>query len=451
MEFQPASELIPPLPESPADVRCLVAYSGGLDSTVLLHALASLGTPGLIAVHVHHGLQPAAEDWAQGCASFCSDLSVPMILCRAAVAADADTGPEAAARDARYAQLRAQMQAGDLLITAHHRDDQAETVLLRLLRGAGVHGLAAMRPLTAFAPGRLWRPLLEQPRAALRAYAERHQLRWIDDPHNSALRYTRSWLRHDVMPGLRARFAQTDPSLARAARLAAEAAEVLDERAADDHAQIARGAALSVSKLLALATARRHNLIRWWLHRQGFRAPFADHLDRIDIELLGADAAASPRLAWPGCELRRYRDHLQAMPPLPVLQGTGDWGMWSTDTCFRLPDAAGTLEASEPPPIPLTIRRARAGEAFRPAGAAHSRTLRNRFQELGVPPWLRARIPVIEAGNGAWCMPGIGATREWQESLVRQGWQGCWRHDFVGLRSPLALDGTPLSGLLALL
>lgn len=443
MPSRPTPELIPPLPERAAGARVLVAYSGGLDSTVLLHALASRGTPGLIAVHVHHGLQAAAEDWVQGCAGFCSGLSVPMILCRATVAADAATGPEAAARDARYALLRAQMQAGDLLITAHHRDDQAETVLLRLLRGAGVHGLAAMRPLTAFAPGRLWRPLLEQPRAALRAYAERHQLRWIDDPHNSAPRYTRSWLRHEVMPGLRARFAQTDPSLARAARLAAEAADVLDERAADDHAQIARGEALSVSKLLALTTARRHNLIRWWLHRQGFRAPFADHLDHVDTELLGADAAASPRLAWPGCELRRYRDHLQAMPPLPELPGS-DWGTWSSEARFLLPGMAGTLEASEPPPIPLTIRRARAGEAFRPAGATHSRTLRNRFQELGVPPWLRARIPVIEAGDGAWCMPGIGATQEWQESLVRQGWQGFWRHDFVGLRSPLALDSTPL-------
>lgn len=431
------------MPEGAADARVLVAYSGGLDSTVLLHALAQRGVRKLVAVHVHHGLQAAADGWASDGAAFCESLGVPMILCRAAIAGDDAAGPEGAAREARYALLRAQMRSGDLLVTAHHRDDQAETVLLRLLRGAGVHGLAAMRPLTAFGPGQLWRPLLDQPRSALRAYADQHRLHWIDDPHNDDPRYARSWLRREVMPGLRTRFAHTDASLARAARLAAEAADLLDERAAEDHLHAAQGAALSVSRLLTLSEVRRHNLIRWWLHSQGFRAPFADHLDLIDEQLLRAGPDAMPRHAWPGCELRRYRDQLHAMTPLPAAPEAGDWGLWSTDRQFRLPGDGGVLEASQPPPVPFRVRSAQPGEAFRADGAPHARTLRNRFQELGVAPWLRARIPVIEAPDGALCMPGIGATREWRESLVAQGWQGFWRHDFAGLRSPLALDGTP--------
>lgn len=443
MPSRPTSELIPLLPERVAGARVLVAYSGGLDSTVLLHALAQRNVPGLVAVHVHHGLQEAADGWARDCAAFCKSLGVSMILCRAAIAGDDAAGPEGAAREARYALLRAEMQSGDLLVTAHHRDDQAETVLLRLLRGAGIHGLAAMRPLTVFAPGQLWRPLLDQPRSALRDYADQRRLHWIDDPHNEDPRYARSWMRRQVMPGLRTRFAQTDASLARAARLAAEAADLLDDRAAEDHLQAAQGAALSVSRLLTLSSARRHNLIRWWLHQQGFRAPFADHLDLIDEQLLRPGPGATPRHAWPGCELRRYRDQLHAMTPLPAAPKAGDWGLWSTDTQFRLPGDSGVLEASQPPPVPLRVRSAQPGEAFRADGAPHARTLRNRFQELGVAPWLRARIPVIEAADGALCMPGIGATREWRESLVAQGWQGFWRHDFAGLRSPLALDGTP--------
>lgn len=436
------SDWLPPLPALTPGARVLVGYSGGLDSTVLLQLLAQRRTPGLVAVHVHHGLQAAADGWAARCATFCASLGVPMIECRASIDAGAAAGPEGAAREVRYALLRAQMQPGDLLVTAHHLDDQAETVLLRLLRGAGVHGLAAMRPLTGFAPGRLWRPLLAQPRQRLRDHADRQGLRWIDDPHNDDPRYARSWLRHAVMPGLHQRFPQAERSLARAARLADEAASILDEIAADDLGRVSRGVALSVEGLLALSLPRRHNLIRAWLAAQDFRPPFAYSLDHVDHDLLAVAADAVPRVAWPGCELRRYRDLLYAMQPLSAETA---WSLgWSDGRCIELPGQAGRLESQSPPPLALRLRRPQPGEAFRPDGSQQSKTLRNRFQELGVPPWLRARIPVLEAGEGAWCMPGIGATREWRESLVGQGWQACWRHGFAGLPSPLPLDGTPL-------
>lgn len=444
MPTRSSTELIPPLPALAAGARVLVGYSGGLDSTVLLHALAARGVPGLVAIHVHHGLQATADSWARDCAAFCATLAVPMIECRAAIASNDAAGPEGAAREARYALLRPQMQPNDLLVTAHHRDDQAETVLLRLLRGTGVHGLAAMRPLSTFAPGQLWRPLLDQPRAALRHYAEAHGLRWIEDPHNEDPRYARSWLRRALLPGLRERFPQADLSLSRAARLADEAASLLDELAAEDQARAAAGSGtLSIAALLALRGPRRHNLIRNWLQGQGFRPPFAEVLDRLDDQLLTVAADAEPRLAWPGCELRRYRDRLFAMTPLPAIE---PWSQpWIGGCRIELPAGCGWLESEAPPPLALQLRSARQGEAFRPDGSLQAKTLRNRFQELGVPPWLRVRIPVLEAGEGAWCMPGIGASREWRENLVGQGWRAHWRHGFAGLPSPLVLDATPLA------
>lgn len=430
------NRLIPPLPPS---TRVLVACSGGLDSTVLLHALAACAPPGLTAIHVHHGLQAAADDWADACAAFCASLSVPMIRCRARVPDDAAAGPEAAARDARYALMRGQMRPGDLLVTAHHRDDQVETALLRLTRGVGVHGLAAMRPLTDFAPGQLWRPLLDQPRAALRAYAERHGLRWIDDPHNDDPRYARSWLRQRLLPGLRARFPQADESLARTARLAAEAAGLLDELAAQDHAAQSRGAALSVSGLLGISAARRHNLIRWWLTQQQFRAPFAATLDRIDRELLSVSAEAEPLIRWPGCELRRHRDQLFAMSPLPAVPPPGDWGVWQQSPTFALPTGCGALLGSATPPRPIRVRSLQAGEAIRLAGSVHRKTCRNLFQERGIPRWVRMRLPVLEAGEGATCIAGLGATDGWQDWLETSEWRGCWQHRLAGIASPLAL------------
>lgn len=436
--------LIPPLPELPAGARVLLAYSGGLDSTVLLHALAARRTRGLVAVHVHHGLQAAADGWAAAAAACCDALSVPLIVRRAAIAERDAAGPEAAAREARYALLRGEMRPGDLLVTAHHRDDQVETVLLRLIRGVGVHGLAAIRSLSEFPPGLLWRPLLDQPRAALQAYARQHALQWIDDPHNEDPRYARSWLRQALLPGLRARFPQTDDSLARTARLAGETAGLLDELAAGDHAGAADGAALSVSALLALSAARRHNLIRWWLTRQQFRAPFAVTLDRIDRELLAVAADAEPLIHWPGCELRRHRDRLFAMAPLAAPPPRGTWGIWQASAPPVLPPGCGRLLGAMPPQ-PIRIRSLEPGEAIRLAGQHHRKTCRNLFQAQGLPRWVRTRLPVLEVGDEARCIAGVGATEGWQAFLAASGWRGHWYPDLAGLPPCIALTAAPLA------
>lgn len=430
----------PPLPSADACLR--VAFSGGLDSTVLLHALAAAGTTRVAAIHVHHGLQSMADDWASHCESICAALGVPLTVLRARIEPDDAEGPEAAARTARYALLRSAMTPGDLLVTAHHRADQAETVLLRLLRGSGVHGLAGMRVLSDFAPGRLWRPLLDLSRTTLLAYATARGLRWLDDPHNLDRRYARSWLRADILPGLRARYPQIDAALARTARLADEAAALLDERAEADRQLVAHGDALAIPGLLALTPARRHNLIRHWLAALGYRPPFAAMLDRLDRELLAAALDADPRLRWPGCELRRHRDLLHAMTPLDDDDVPSPPLRWTEARVLQLPHAAGELHAERPPPLPLMIRTPQRGETIRPAGGRHHRECRKLFQELGIPVWARTRLPVLDAGDGRICILGLAATDGWQTAMA--GWAVEWRHALAGLPPRIVWPDTPL-------
>ncbi|MDR3416745.1 MAG: tRNA lysidine(34) synthetase TilS [Nevskia sp.] len=392
-----------------------VAYSGGMDSTVLLHRLAHhTPRPRLRAVHIHHGLQAQADEWALRCERFSASLGLRFELLRVQVDALDAAGPEAAARTARYEALRSLMQPGDCLATAHHRDDQAETVLLRLLRGSGMQGLAAMRVLREFAPGWLWRPLLELPRERLYAYAQEQGLHWIEDPHNREPRYARSWLRTELMPLLRERFPQASESLARTARLAGEAVSLLDQLARIDVGGQERDDSLGVDGLRELAAPRRHNLLRWWLRQRGFEPPSAELLERVEREVLAAAGDAEPLLAWPGCELRRYRDHLYAMAPLPPPPDTDLCLHWIGEH-LPLPAGCGELRLQRPPPQGLSVRFGRGGERFKPAGQAHTRTLKNLFQEAGVPPWVRLRTPLVEQDGELVYVAGIGASPRWRE------------------------------------
>ncbi len=270
--------------------RLCVAFSGGLDSTVLLHCLAGLRAPlgfELTAVHIHHGLQPEADAWVEHCAAVCADLAVPLTVERVVVVT-ADKGVEAAARDARRKIFAA--QPVDAIVLAQHRDDQAETLLFRLLRGAGTRGLAAMRAVTPSADGPdLWRPLLDTPRAEILAYAKANALRWVDDPSNDDPVYTRNFLRLTVLPALAARFPAVNAILARTAEQMAEDATLLDELAALD----AEGAynvegGLSCARLAALTPARARNLLRGWLARAGV------FIDRAHLNDLLKQALAAP-------------------------------------------------------------------------------------------------------------------------------------------------------------
>lgn len=419
--------------------RFWIAYSGGLDSHVLLHAVTGLRDRlrlDLGAVHIHHGLQPDADAWAAHCAAVCADLDVPLEVRRVAARHAAGESPEAVARAARYAAFRALLQPGDALATAQHRDDQAETLLLALLRGAGVHGLAAMAPVAPFGSGRLLRPLLHVPRAALVDYAREHGLSWIEDPSNADTRFDRNRLRHLVIPPLRARWPALDRTLSRSAAHCAEAAGLLDELAdellaglgtAADAGHTLRWAlprALSVAGLRRLSAPRQRLVLRRWLLRRGFPPPDADRLRRITTEVLEAGADRQPLVAWPGCEVRRHRDALHALPPLPEPPAPG--------TCL-LPDPAVRSLALPPPLGTLswvqddTAMRAQVSVHFGVAGLRCARPgrpaadLKALFQEAGVPAWLRPQVPLL-CLDGA--LAGIGGVRICGTGLEQLAWDG---------------------------
>jgi tRNA(Ile)-lysidine synthase len=390
--------------------RFRIAYSGGCDSHALLHALAQVRTrlPPLQAVHVDHGLQPDSAAWARHCAAVCAGLQIPFLLLKVAAGAAAGESPEAAARRARYRALAELTERGDCLLTAHHQDDQAETLLLQLLRGGGPHGLAAMPEFTAFAAGWHCRPLLPYGREALRRYAGEHALRWIDDPSNADRGFDRNYLRHTVMPVLRKRWPAAAQVLARGAAHQAEAAQVLDELAALDLARC-RGDrnTLHIPTLIALGEARQRNLLRHWLKTAGYPLPDTVRLAQVQGEVLHAAPDRAPTVEWPGVTVRRYRDRLYALPPRPAVDGALCL-TWDMRSPLQLPD--GTRLSALPVhgagvkavmcrENVISVRYRQGGETCRPGPRAANRPLKQLLQEAGVPPWERQVLPLIYVGE----------------------------------------------------
>ena len=248
----------------------LVAYSGGMDSTVLLHLLANdaaVRDRGLRALHVHHGLQAGADGWATHCFQACKDLGIACDIVRVTVNRSSGLGLEAAARQARQDVFAQSLRVGETLALGQHRDDQAETFLLRALRASGPDGLASMRPWRHFAGGWMWRPLLDTPRAALLAYAQTHRLTWVDDLSNADIAFDRNFLRQQVLPLLRERWPQASAAFARAAMLAAQSTAILVEQDAQLLAAVreAMGTGLSVPALRTLSAAQRARVLRHWV------------------------------------------------------------------------------------------------------------------------------------------------------------------------------------------
>ncbi len=384
--------------------RIVVGFSGGMDSTVLLHALANdpqARSRGLRAIHVHHGLNLQADAWAAHCEAACQTWQVPIEVVRVAIDRDDRRGPEGAARAVRLAAFRASLADDDVLALAHHRDDQAETVLLRLLRGAGGDGLAAMRRRSRLGPLRLWRPLLELPRAALRDYATAHGLHWIEDPSNADVGYDRNFLRHRVLPLLLQRWPQASRSLARSAGLLAEQAQVLDATTATmlDTLQVAPDV-LSILDLRAQPRAQRARILRAWLRRLHGSPPPRSVLEAIERDLLPARHDGQARIAWAGIALQRWRECLHArLPSVPLAP---DWSdRWDGRSPLPLPNGTRLkLRGAEAFDEPLHVRSRRGGERIRLPGRAHHHVLKHVLQDLDVPPWTRATLPLLFAGDG---------------------------------------------------
>jgi tRNA(Ile)-lysidine synthase len=401
---------IPPLVLSPptVDGRVWVAFSGGLDSTVLLHRLAHdavMRRHGLQAIHVHHGLQPDADAWAAHCEAFCATLNVPVRVHRVQVDAARGDGLEAAARHARHAAFAEVMQAGDIIALAHHRDDQAETFLLRALRASGPDGLAAMRSWRTFGPGWLWRPLLASPRVALQAYANANALRWIEDPSNQSTTLDRNFLRHEVLPLLRRRWPHADTAFARSATLSADASDLLgrQDRALLATAATVDPAALAIAPLRAADATSRARALRCWIEALSLPPLPAEGVAQIEAHLLDARADAQAEFVWRGAVVRRWRDLLHAEHQRPALPE--DWQThWNGADTLALPDG-GTLAlegGGAPFDAPLRVSARRGGEHIALAGRSHRHALKDVLQSLGVPPWERRQLPLLWQDDTLW-------------------------------------------------
>lgn len=421
--------------------RLIIGYSGGLDSHVLLHDLATHRSRwperGMEALYIDHGLQAASVSWGEHCAKVCRELGVPFRVLRVQARPPAGESPEAVARCARYAAFAAELDSSTALLTAHHRDDQAETLLLQLLRGAGPHGLAAMPAAARLGEGWLLRPLLEVERSELLAYAHRYDLRWIEDASNASLDFDRNYLRWRIMPLLRERWPAASRTLARSARWCAETAHGLDAEADADLARIAPPGldCLPVSAVRELSEARQRNLLRRWLRRLQLPIPDARQLTQLLHDLLTAGPDRQPYGCWPGGELRRYRAALYAMPPFVGHDPDQTW-VWRSDAgswpplkvgrvgWLRMQATVGAgLSAAALAGVTLTIRFRRGGERFRPAGRRHHQELKKLLQEAGIPPWRRDRLPLLYGEGVLLAVVGLDVAAESAAAPGEAGWQ----------------------------
>ncbi len=379
-----------------------VGFSGGLDSTVLLHLLAELAAreslPSLNAIHVHHGLQAAADAWPEHCRQVCLELGVSFQSVTVRVKSGASI--EQAAREARYAAFIEQLGEGDVLLTAQHRDDQAETLLFRLLRGAGVRGLAAMSQQRAMGKGRMLRPLLSVSRGELEDYARQHGLSWIEDPSNQDQQLSRNFLRGRVMPLLASRWPQVSASMARTAEHMGEAEQLLGELAEQDLANARPDTAfvwlgrpvLALEPLAGLSAARQRNALRHWLAPLT-RLPDTDHWAGWETLCNAADDAR-PLWRLTDGELHRADGHVWWLAG-NWLQSPGEMSFWpDASSPLNLPGNGQVWIEGDVPAGPLQIRYRQGGEVMQVQGRGH-RDLKRLFNERGVPLFVRGRLPLL--------------------------------------------------------
>jgi tRNA(Ile)-lysidine synthase len=423
--------------DPPASGLC-VALSGGLDSTALLAALVAgrrvCGSPPVRAIHVDHGLHADSAHWAKQCAAQAAALGVALEQARVDARPARGESPEAAARAARYAAFAERLAPGEVLLTAHHADDQLESILLQWLRGGGVRAVAGMPRVSRFARGWHARPLLDYTRDEIRAWAENERLEWLTDPSNCDPRFDRNYLRLEVLPAIRGRW----PAAARTAgRVAAHAAELLRmeaEIARADLALAADGRTLSLERLGLLPVARQRWVLRAWLRALGLPVPAVATLEAAMHDL---DVAAPDRVPcsnWPGARLYRYRGRLYAEVDASC-RATVPAGDWAPGSAYGL-GALGALElvaatgvglSRSKLPAALHVTTRAEGEEFHPAGSQHRRPLRKWLQERGVLPWRRAQVPLIRSGREIVAIGDLAYGTRYVAEPGEPSWAVAWR------------------------
>ena len=399
-------------------IAVVVAYSGGLDSHVLLHLCATLKVNLVRAIHIHHGLNSEADFWASHCEETCQQLSVPFSLIQVDAKPRKGESREEAARDARYDALKSHLQKGELLLTAQHREDQAETLLLQLFRGCGVKGLAAMPVSMQFGRGQLVRPLLDCSQSTLRDYASAHKLHWIEDSSNQDQSFDRNYLRQSIMPLLENRWPTISGRLARTSSHCGEASSLLNGMADRLLHELisADGESLLIDRVLDLSDAQKRLILRRWIDSQKGRPPSQRLLKEIIQNVLTASIDAMPSVHWSGFSIRRYRNQLYFMSESvePVRESCLSWDVREANITIG---RYGELTARITPAVgvsaklwnkgPVTIHFRRGGERLKPIGRSGTHQLKKLFQEAGIPPWIRKKIPLVYINNQLAVVSGL--------------------------------------------
>ncbi len=416
----------------------LLGLSGGVDSVVLLHLLVQISPQfswRLSALHVHHGISPLADSWAVFCTELCAKYSIPLQVEQVDIKPLRSMGTEAAARQLRHAALAS--QSVDFIALAHHRDDQVETLLLQLLRGAGVRGASAMPLLKSRheAPS-LLRPLLDVERSELEAYAHEHELQWVEDDSNKDVSYPRNFLRHQVLPVLQQRFPAYRTTLARSARHFAEAAGLLDELAGQDAIAAIHDERLSVAALRQISSARGKNLLRYFLVQRHAPIPDSTRLDEMLRQLCEAGEGAQIKVTWQDWQLRCYRNHAYV---LPVTLPAAEFAIvWQGEAEIILPASHGVLQFERVTGQGLnlaklqqkivTIRPRQGSVSIQLDNARPRQSLRNLLQQKSVPPWQRELLPLLYLGDELVCVPDVANAAVYAAQANEEGVLVSWQY-----------------------
>jgi tRNA(Ile)-lysidine synthase len=419
--------------------RLTVAYSGGIDSHVLLHHLHQLHQSEqnddifvLDAIYINHNLSTHSEDWGIHCEKVCKSLDVPFKQINVQAKALVGESPEEKARLVRYDAFESEMQSKHWLITAQHQEDQAETLLLQLLRGSGADGLAAMPFKRKLGSGMHYRPLLKISKEQITTYATEHKLQWIEDPSNQDSKIARNYLRHKVMPVLKSRWPETTSMLSRSSDWLAESSAMMKEAAEQDY-QLCKSdyQSLNIDTLNQLSLSHKKNLLRYWFHHLGLQRPGIEKLHVILEQIIGAKEDATPCLNWQNSSIRRYQNKLYVTATLPDVDVSWQQS-WDLKNMLTMPDNWASIISSEVSSgglssellgKMLTVKVRAGGEHCHPVERSKKRSLKKLFQEYSIPPWLRERWPLLYSGEQLVAVPGLFICKGFEAKSTETGIQ----------------------------
>ena len=421
--------------------RLLVALSGGVDSVSLLHKLCELRTHydlSIAALHVDHQIQPESEQWMKHCQAQCDELKVPLKTIKLNLQ-DSGHGQEAAARQARYDWFHSQITPADVLVLAHHMGDQIETVLLRLFRGSGLLGLGAMHEIRQFGLGWMARPLLGVSKEEIIAYARKKDLRYIEDPSNLDTYIDRNFVRHEVLPLIRLRWPSVDQTIFRSSDHLKTIQSSLDKGAQVDLKMflclskptlLGDYGCIRIGDLINLDQTRIVDVLRYWIRCEGLTLPSTGKMNELMRQVFGNETMGRGGIRWKEGEFRAYRGFLYLLPVQPKLcnpatqhwQGLDALRIKEVGVALSVRRRRGSgIRVSFIKNSPFILDWQHKARVIRPSRSRHNRTIKNLFQESGIPSWERCRLPYVYLGDDLVCIPGLAVEKAYAASGTEIG------------------------------